>query len=345
MTSSYFKCSYFDRESDNLSSRTLDFSVYQDEIVLRDFQASRNKASFNKIAVEYRCRWKRSGNWVDSLPTILIPIKDNGALLEYTLNNIFLNKTNKEFNIIVIDDRSFNDSIADVAEKFSVSYLRVDNDKGFNFSMLNNIAAKICYQLGVKNIILWNSDLWEPQEGFLTKLFRKHIQDKSYISGARLLYPPKEMSFHKDEDSLNVKLHFPGMTGGKWREKIQFGGDAWSIRGFPSHSRRLKPGNDPVASCDKFVHFVTGALQIINLDKFIAIGGLNPSLSKNFQDVDYCLRLVEENIYPMYYGKDIFFYHDESLSLIKEGKFDKQFESDHVLYSKLWSKKILQMVV
>jgi hypothetical protein len=37
---------------------------------------------------------------------------------------------------------------------------------------------------------------------------------------------------------------------------------------------------------DKPELFITGAFQIIKLKDFIEVGGLNPSLSKNFQDVE-----------------------------------------------------------
>ena len=81
------------------------------------------------------------------------------------------------------------------------------------------------------------------------------------------------------------------------------------------------------------------------LDWFVKNGGLNPSLSKNFQDVDLCLRAIQQNKKVFYFGKDIYFYHDESLSLTKEGKNDLQFQSDHVLFSKLWNDKIVQVVI
>ena len=41
----------------------------------------------------------------------------------------------------------------------------------------------------------------------------------------------------------------------------------------------------------------------------------------------------------MYYGKDLYFYHDESLTL-SGGKEDAQFRSDHYLFSKIWNNKL-----
>ena len=83
---------------------------------------------------------------------------------------------------------------------------------------------------------------------------------------------------------------------------------------------------------------------MIDLEWFITNGGLNPSLSKNFQDVDICLRANEQNNSVYYFGKDIYFYHDESVSLIKEGKNDTQLVSDHVLFGKIWNEKLYSLV-
>ena len=83
---------------------------------------------------------------------------------------------------------------------------------------------------------------------------------------------------------------------GRWRETIQFGGDAWVdtttrsvIRKSPIHDFRFT--NDAGANKDRNAKFVTGALQVIQLKEFIDVGGYNPSLEKNFQDVDICLNI------------------------------------------------------
>ena len=98
-----------------------------------------------------------------------------------------------------------------------------------------------------------------------------------------------------------------------------------------------------MVNCDKEEIFITGALMIVNLNWFFNEGGLNPSLSKVFQDVDLCLRAKEKNQQIIYYGKDIHFFHDESLTFFsdnKNKKSDEQYYSDHLLFAKLWNKKI-----
>jgi len=345
---SFYNCSLFENENFEITDS---FVVKQEELLFKS-SLSNNNISFSKILVDYECKWIEQKNWNNEKPTIIIPIKDNILLLEKTCLNLKKYQVNEICNVIIVDDRSSDTiGIKELSIKNDFSYLRVENKKGFNFSMLNNIAAFICYKLGIKHIILWNSDLWCAKTEFLTNILSKHIENNSVISGTKLVYPPIEMSMNKQEDSENISFHFPNMKG-KWRKTIQFGGGFWidttktSLIAFsPMHYRRFKQLDDLLANVDKTDSFVTGAFQIIDLNWFIKIGGLNPSLSKNFQDVDLCLRALEEKSKVFYFGKDIYFYHDESVSLIKEGKNDVQLYSDHALFAKIWNNKLLSLVL
>ena len=280
----------------------------------------------------------------------MIPIKDNRELLEFTIDNLVKNDVHKISNILVIDDRSTEDIKTSVIDS-GMSYLRVDNTKGFNFSMLNNIAAKVCHSLGCTEVVLWNSDLWCPDKLTFPSLLKKHRDSSSKVSGTKLVYPPIELSMNKEVDTKNIKETFPHLAGGEWRETVQFGGDSWvyttgPISISPTHYRRFDDKESPLVDCDRGVLFVTGAFHIWDLEYFISIGGLNPSLSKNFQDVDICLRATESGNYAHYFGKDIFLYHDESFSMHNlkgEKKNNNQMVSDHYLFGKLWNEKIPRM--
>lgn len=317
------------------------FSFEQEELVL--VKGSKNK--FKKQKVAYHCSFKKEAKWESEQPTIIICIKDNVELLSFTLKNLFEKKVTEQANIVIVDDRSTRD-IKSVTQNHDVNYIRVDNDKGFNFSMLNNIGAYVANKLGTKEIILWNSDLWANKEDTLPKLISLHRENNSTISGTKLLYPPSEISFNKEENPDNIKKNFPNKLG-TWRETIQFGGSFWFPSGnkiAPHHFLRFGSPTDPRANCNKGEGFVTGAFQIISTKWFIENGGLNPSLSKNFQDSDICLRALKSKGTVFYFGKDLFFYHDESISLEKEGKNDHQLLSDSVLFGKIWNQGIEKLI-
>lgn len=343
----FYECNFFQEELDNIKSS---FSVFQKELLLKNY--SNGKASFKKNDVEYKCHWHKQEDWDKNRPTLLIPIRDNKNLLSITIRNLFQHNINRKANIIIIDDRSEIDIKTLVLEK-KISYLRVDNSKGFNFSMLNNIAAKLCYHIGSREIILWNSDLWVVKEKFFDDLLNKHRNNESKISGSKLVYPPAEMSLGEDLDTENIKKTFPHMAGQSWRNTIQFGGSVFlrtpnsPIIFSPFHYKRFADIEDSRVNCDRGTEFITGALQIYDAKYFIEIGGLNPSLSKNFQDVDICLRSCANGHVPMYFGKDIYFYHDESANFhsSRESKEDMQMLNDHVLFSKIWNDKITSIVL
>lgn len=341
--SSFYKCSFFEEPKIEQEH----FVVTQQEIVMNQI-LSDSKVSFSKKNVAYKCAFLKQENFDKQKPTLLIPIKDNFSLLEYTISNLKDTKVLEHANVIVIDDRSEED-IKALVIKNKLSYLRVDNEKGFNFSMLNNIAAKLCLDLESKEIILWNSDLWCPDENSFLEVMKRHRESGSKISGTKLVYPPINMSLNKEQDSENIKSTFPNLKGGKWRETVQFGGDYWimtpqsPIQVSPLHFKRFSDKNSPLVNCDRGVFFVTGAFQIWDLQYFVDLGGLNPSLSKNFQDVDICLRAIQQNTSIFYFGKNLHLYHDESLtmhSLKNEKKNDKQMISDHYLFAKLWNDQI-----
>lgn len=338
----YYECSFFDEEWKEQNN----FSVFQNELLVNS-RLQNNKFKFDKIKVEYICKWQKQNNWDSNKPTIIIPTKDQFEMMSFTCKNLKDNKIDSHCNIIIVDDRSKED-IKGLTTKNGFSYLRVDNSKGFNFSMLNNIPAKICQTLGVKEVIFWNSDLWVEKEEYFLELLKRHREANSVLSGAKLLYPPEEMSF----GNKNIEFHFPNKVNERWRKTIQFGGDAWIntsrdkiISYSPIHFLRFSNPYDPRVNCDKGCSFITGALQLWKLQNFCDLNGFNPTLAKNFQDADICLRSLKQQNVPNYFGKNLFFYHDESPTMLKEGKIDKQLKSDQILFGKIWNDTIHEIIL
>ena len=339
----YYNCNAFQQETFEVKT---EFSIIQSELVLKKLNKD-NSASFIKQEVEYKCKWRKQADFDHNRPTIIMPTRNLKELMQKTISNLEYNSIVKHCNFIIVDDRSDQDieSIAD-----SYSYLRIDNDRGFNFSMLNNIPALICHKLNCTQIILWNNDLWTVNESSFLELLRRHNESDSVVSGSKLLYPPKEISFTKEEDSKNILEAYPQVSG-KWRETIQYAGTSFlpimpRVQALSSyHYKRFGDPKDPRVNCDKGTSALTGALLIIDLSCFIALGGLNPSLAKNFQDTDLCLKVLENQQHCYYFGKDLFFYHDESVSLAGSKIKDDQLLNDEVLFGKIWNDRISQLVI
>jgi len=330
----FYKCDFFNQEIHVDRSR-VEQSVLEFNRFLKD-----DKASFSKVLETYDYSYSLSKTFDVSKPVALIPIRDNLNLLQYTLNNLKSFNAHHHVNIVIVDDRSAEDlnSILDS----SYSYFRIDGDNGFSFSMLNNIPAKIFYDLGCKQIILWNSDLWCMDEESLPNLLDMHEKLNSTITGTKLIYPPLSMSLNGEEDTENIKKMFKNKIGGSWRETVQFGGDFF-FNGSFHHYGRFKDPSDFRIDCNRPASFITGAFQIIDLKTFIRLGGLNPSLQKNYQDNDFCFKVLEDGGKIYYIGQDCGFYHDES-ALLHENKIDKKYTSNQVLFTKIWNNKIMEIL-
>ncbi len=116
----------------------------------------------------------------------------------------------------------------------------------------------------------------------------------------------------------------------------------------PIHQKRFAQPDNHIVNCDKGTDSVTGAFQIWNLEAFVSIGGFNPSMSCILQDIDACLKIIELDKKVYYFGKDIYFYHDESAvheNVKGHKKENKKFTSDTFLFGKIWNQKILKLVL
>jgi len=342
MTKSYYEFEGFCNPNFQLTDY---FEINQEEIKF-DKQLESGKISFKKQNITYKCYWTESNDYDSEKPTIIIPTKNMSQLLHKTLKNLQDNDITSICNIMIVDDMSDED-IKTISGKHS--YLKIENKKGFNFSMLNNIAALVCYKKNNKQIIFWNNDLYANSKEMMLEFLKRHNENNSTISGSKLLYPPKDISFTKEEDSENINEFFKQVKG-KWRNTIQYGGTRFlplmpHIQKLsPYHYMRFRNPLDPRVNCDKGTDCLTGALMIVELKQFLEIGGFNPSLPKNFQDTDLCLKFIKNNKNIFYFGKDIHFYHDESVSLAGKKVGDEQFKSDQVLFGKIWNEQILGLI-
>ena len=324
MTDNFFKCSLFGNQIADISN----FSFSQEELLFSRYLENK-KASYQKNDVDYHVSVQLGDLDYSKIPLIL-PIRGMEELLSFTLNNLIENEAHHYCNIVVVDDRTPT-PLSSTVEQFketNISYIRVDNEKGFNYSILANIAAFIMDKKSFSEIIFWNSDMWLTDKTTLPELISLHRENDCPLSGTKLVYPTTDWK-----------------TGEKLRDEhvVQFGGSVFVLqattgRFLPLHFKRGADINHFAVNVDTFSFFNTGAYCMLDLQWLIANGGFNPSLSKVFNDVDMSLRVAEQNKVIMYFGKDRFLVHGESLNLDNgtEPKFDQQFTSDSVLFNSLW---------
>lgn len=188
----YTRYPCFDLEHDFTES----LSIHTVELLALEKQPNsvldRGEVRFQKVDVEYSASFQFVA--VDpEMPAMVIPTRDNPTLLAFTLKNLAEHRVMEHANVMVVADRSTRGGeVASLCEERGVSNIRVDNDKGFNFSMLNNIAAHCAHQYGIGEVVLWNDDLWVPGSQVFPALLAAHRRENNTITGTRLLYPPKD---------------------------------------------------------------------------------------------------------------------------------------------------------
>lgn len=337
----FFECSIF--KDRNFPADYNKFYVEQDELFLlsveTDDSAPEKKVKFGQRKSTYTCEFECSGHFDSKKPALLLCIKDNLKLLAYTLNNLKEYSVDKLSNIIVIDDRSTED-LKSLSLERGYSYLKISYENDFNFSMINNIAAKLAHNLGCKNIVLWNSDMWAHDSLTLETLLNLHEENEAQISGTKLVYPSFRWDGDESKEGAAISTYFTSKAQ-TYRGTTQFGGIIFTFAEHygsfaPNHAYRFINPNHPLVNCDKGELALTGAFQIIDLNWFVKQRGLNPSLARIFQDIDLCLKADR----VFYFGKDKFFYHDESLLMLNEEKNEHQMVSDNLLFSKIWPRQV-----
>ena len=297
------------------------------------------KVYTNTFDIKYTERKKQNKK-----ATISICVKDNPNILSFCLNKLKEINADTEFDLLVVDDRSSTGDIQKLAEKFNCHYIRVDNEIDiFNYSMLNNIAASFSLHLGYEHMICWNSDMWADSLKSITNIFKEHKEKNAGVTGTRLLYPKKE-EYQKHFGSYH---HVLGDYIEKLFNTIQHGGIQYAMaKGIvdkhtvlPSHKYRGEPEDTAPACKTKIEAAVTGALHVLNLEMFKAVGGYNPSLVNSFQDIDYCQKVTTNGFKVLYVGEEKL-YHAESITNNSEGNIGTIYAmSDRILYELLWPNK------
>lgn len=276
---------------------------------------------------------------------IIILSKDNGHILEYSLSYLYEFEIDQHYDILLVDDRSESDDILNISKRYNTSFLRIDNNKNiFNYSMLNNIAIGYAKYRDKKLCLFYNNDLWPRSKDTIHYLVNKHKVLNSDITGCRLIYPSE-----KEYNDLQKPQHIFGSMLNDLYGSIQHGGIFFAPKNTvipkkiilgPIHQWRFYPQDHYLAKIDTQCFAVTGALHIIDIDKFIFLGGFTPSLSTSFQDIDLCIKAIEAKMSVNYVGSD-YMVHAESLTHFKnQVNKSHQFISDNIFWDFVWGHKL-----
>jgi O-antigen biosynthesis protein len=236
--------------------------------------------------------------------TLIIPTRNGFALLWRCVESIYAKTTYRSFELIIVDNQSNDPKLleyfAQLESERKVRILRYDAP--FNYAAINNLAV----QSASGDVIgLLNNDLEVITPDWLEEMVGHAVQPEVGAVGA-MLYYPNDMIQHAGV-ILGIGSPPPGVAGHAHK-----------------NFRRGYHGQGSRASLCQNLSAVTAACLVVRREVFEEVGGLDEkNLPIAFNDVDFCLRLVERgyrNVWTPYAE----FYHHESASRGYENTPEKQ---------------------
>jgi glycosyltransferase involved in cell wall biosynthesis len=202
------------------------------------------------------------------LVSVVIPTRDQVALLQRCLTTLRKNTDYTPIEIVVVDNGSkepeAHELFRDLSQRTSVQIL-TDTDE-FNFSRLINQGARAARG---EILALVNNDIETDKSGWLREMVSHALRPEVGAVGARLWYPDG---------------------------RLQHAGVVLGLHGLASHAfQRFPP--QPISPMNRnFVlsqnySAVTAACMVLRKTIFDDLGGFDENLPNNFNDVDFCLRL------------------------------------------------------
>ncbi len=234
------------------------------------------------------------------LVSIIVPTKNQKKLLQKCIDSILSLTTYRNFEILVVDNRTDEDEAKKYLNSISAhpEITVLEYDKEFNFSGINNFAVS---KSRGSLVVLMNNDIEVLTENWLEEMVSLAIRENTGAVGAKLLYPNRT---------------------------IQHAGVILGVGGVANHAYLDSPadviGQMGRARIVQNMSAVTAACLAIEKRKFLGVGGFNEvDLKIAFNDVDLCLKLLEAG-YRNVWTPNAVFIHHESVSRGQEDTPSKQ---------------------
>jgi GT2 family glycosyltransferase len=221
--------------------------------------------------------------------TVIIPFRDEARLLERSVHSIREYAGYEPCEVVLVDNGSWEPETAAVLRRLVADgKCRVLRHAGaFNWSAINNEAAR---QSQGDLLLFLNNDVESSRHGWLSAMVEHARCEQIGAVGARLLYPNGLVQH------AGIMLHAEAIA----RHPFRF---------LPSEA----PGYFAMAKVIRNCTAVTGACMMVRRTLFETLGGFDESLPVAFNDVDFCLRLLEQG-YRIVYTPYAELTHHESLT-------------------------------
>ena len=260
----------------------------------------------------YKVNYKLNSN---PKVSIIIPNKDAITDLKKCIESIEQKSKYSNYEIVVVENNSTKKSTFKFYDKICKKYSNINvvnyQEKGFNYSKINNYAVK--HAKG-EYLLFLNNDVKVITSDFIEQMLGICQINDVGIVGAKLLYPDNT---------------------------IQHAGVVIGIGSVAGHINKLIDRNDigyyARASVINNYTAVTAACMMVKKEIFNEVKGFTEKLAVAFNDIDFCLKVRET-------GKQVVFtpyaklYHYESKTRGMENTKEKieRFEGEVKYFKSKW---------
>jgi GT2 family glycosyltransferase len=241
--------------------------------------------------------------------SIIIPTRDRASLLAACLMSLERLEYRGQFEIIVVDNGSTEPDalnlIEAAREEGRIRLMR--HDGPFNFSALNNLAARVAEG---QVLCLMNNDVTAIDGNWLTSMVLHALDPGVGAVGARLLYPS-------------------GL--------VQHAGVVVGIGSAAGHAAKGVAREEPLHASwhgvTRTVSAVTAACLVVRRETYLSVGGLDEeAFPVAFNDVDFCLRLLERGLVNRFVAEAELIHHEsvsrgDDLKPENYSRFSKELEN------------------
>ncbi|HVX34055.1 MAG TPA: glycosyltransferase [Solirubrobacterales bacterium] len=209
------------------------------------------------------------------------------VLVEHCVESILERSTYENYEIVIVVDRAVDDDVRARLSEHGSKVRLVEFDEPFNFSKKINRGA--VHSEG-EMLLLLNDDMEVVTPNWLERM------------------------------AMYAGLPGVGAVGGRliWEDgRLQHVGIAFENVGYPGHIYRGFAGewhgySNSVLVAQNYLA-VTGACMMTPREDFERVGGLSTAFPVNYNDMDYCLKLVADGR-RIVYDPDTILFHFESSS-------------------------------
>ncbi len=242
--------------------------------------------------------------------SIIIPTKNHAELLDKALTSIIKLTEYKDYEIILLNNNSDAPDFFELVDRYTKTHSDIfkcyDASFEFNFSKLMNFGRS---KATGEYLLMLNNDVEVIHGDWVTQMMSFAQRDYTGAVGVKLLFP---------DDTIQHAGVVLGLGGAAAHV---FANVHRSERGYFNYIKSLNNYSS-----------VTGACIMVRTALFDEVGGFDESLRVEYNDIDFCLKLITKGYFNVYVP-DVELYHYESASRGQPYLNKKNWEQHEIDYN------------